>query len=267
MEQYYYLPSTGQTYSGYQIQALFGINPSTTAITTLNRLGIYPVQATSPDFDLGLYDYTVAWALVPLSPSGEGAERVYTPVAKPLAEAKENGSNELKEQANAEISQIVTLSYLSTETLTSVASQDPLSRSPFLQSTLDQMDAVSIALGDNLAAVDACTTVDEINNIVNPPSGTLFTGRGSGLGPEDLNVSYYTAFNSLTLTEADTELYVPSTAITISYGSGGPGQFDSFGNAFNPGGPYTMQIREVATSNVIAEFEVPLNPTGEDVAF
>ena len=39
------------------------------------------------------------------------------------------------------------------------------------------------------------------------------------------------------------------------------------GNAFNLGGPYTMQIRETATSMVIAEFEVPLNPTGEDVAF
>ena len=81
------------------------------------------------------------------------------------------------------------------------------------------------------------------------------------------NVSYYNAFNSVSMTEADTELYVPSTATVIPYGSGGPNAFDSMGNAFNLGGPYTMQIRETATSMVIAEFEVPLNPTGEDVAF
>jgi hypothetical protein len=68
------------------------------------------------------------------------------------------------------------------------------------------------------------------------------------------------------MTEAETELYVPGTATVIAYGSGGPGQFDSFGNCFNPG-DYLLQIREAATSMVIAEFECPLNAAGEDVAF
>lgn len=265
MDTYYYSSATGQTYSDYQMQALFGINVETTDISILNLNGFYPVQPTSPDFDTKLYNPTFVWTIVPIT-GGEGAERTYTANAKPLPEAKENASIELKTRANEETAQIVTLSYLSNETLTSVASQDPLTRSPFLQSTLDEMDVVSVSLGDNLAAVDACTSVDEINNIVNPPSGILFTGRGAGLGPEDLNVSYYTAFNSISMTEADTELYIPGTATTIAYGSGGPGQFDSFGNCFNPG-DYLMQIRETATSMVIAEFECPLNPAGEDVAF
>jgi hypothetical protein len=81
-----------------------------------------------------------------------------------------------------------------------------------------------------------------------------------------LNVSYYTSFNSVSMTEAETELYIPGTATTIAYGSGGAGKFDSFGNCFNPG-DYLMQIREAATSMVIAEFECPLAPAGEDVAF
>jgi hypothetical protein len=128
------------------------------------------------------------------------------------------------------------------------------------------MSAVSDNLDANLTDIDSATTVDEINDIVNPPTGIIFTGRGSGLGPEDLNVSYYTEFNSVSLPESDTELYVPGTATTISYGSGGAGKFDSAGNCFNPG-DYLIQIRNSKTGFVIAEFEVPLNPTGENVTF
>ena len=247
------------------MQALFGINVETTSVSILNYRKFYPVQDSSPNFDTKLYNPTFVWTLVPIT-GGEGAERTYTANAKPLPEAKTNASIELKQRADEETAQIVTLSYLSNEVLTSVASQDPASRSPFLQSTLDEMDVVSVALGDNLAAVDAATTVDEINDIVNPPSGILFTGRGGGLGPEDLNVSYYTEWNSISLPESDTELYVPGTATVIPYGSGGAGKFDSIGNCFNPG-DYLIQIRNATTSVVIAEFEVPLNPAGEDVAF
>jgi hypothetical protein len=153
--------------------------------------------------------------------------------------------------------------------LTAVSSQDALSRPARFQTVLDAMSAVSDNLDANLTAIDAATTVDEINNIVNKPTGTLFTGRGSGLGPEDLNVSYYTAFNSVSMTEDETELYVPGTATTIPYlldPITGQGTFDSAGNCFNPG-DYLIQIRETATSMVIAEFEVPLNPTGENVTF
>ena len=79
-------------------------------------------------------------------------------------------------------------------------------------------------------------------------------------------MSYYTAFNSVSMTGSETEIYIPGTATVLAYGSGGPGQFDSYGNCFNPG-DYIMQIRETATSMVIASFECPLNPAGEDVAF
>ena len=263
---YFYSPSTGQTYSDYQMQALFGIDTETTDIVIINLRGFYPVLATSPDFDVKLYNPTFVWSIVPVT-GGEGAERTYTANAKPLPEAKANGSAEAKTQANTAIDNLCAECGYSNEILTAVASQDPLDRPARYQEELDEMTAISDQLDANLTAIDSATTVDEINNIVNKPTGVLFTGRGSGLGPEDLNVSYYTAFNSVSMTGSETELYVPSTATVIPYGSGGAGKFDSMGNAFNSGGPYTMQIRESATGMVIAEIEVPLNAAGEDVAF
>jgi hypothetical protein len=128
------------------------------------------------------------------------------------------------------------------------------------------MTAITDQLDTNLTNIDAATSVAEINDIVNPPGGEIFTGRGSGLGPQDLNVSYYTVYNSVSLPESDTELYVPGTATVIPYGSGGAGKFDSMGNCFNPG-DYLIQIRNAATGFVIAQFEVPLSPSGQNVAF
>lgn len=267
MEQYYYNFAIGQSYTAAQLQSSFGIDPATTDIEIINYHEFYPVQESSPDFDVALYDPTFIWVTTPLTPYGEGAIKSYTPVARPLPEAKENGSSELKEAANAQLDEILCDCGINNDVVTAAASQDVASRPTRYQDVLDSMTAVTDNLDSNLTAVESATTVDEINNIVNPPGGTLFTGRGAGLGPEDLNVSYYTAFNSISMTESETELYVPSTATVIAYGSGGPGQFDSFGNCFNPGGPYTMQIRETATSMVIAEIEVPLNPAGEDVTF
>jgi hypothetical protein len=265
MEQYYYSSATGQTYSAYQMQALFGINVETTDISILNLNRFYPVQPSEPDFDLKLYNTSSVWDIVPISPSGEGAQLVFTAVPKPLPEAKANGSAEAKNAANAQIDNLCATCGFSNEILTAVASQDALSRPARYQEELDEMTAISDQLDANLTAIDAATSVDEINNIVNKPTGILFTGRGSGLGPEDLNASYYTAFNSVSMTEAETELYVPGTATVIPYDSY-PGGFDSMGNCFNPG-DYLIQIRETATSMVIAEFECPLNPAGEDVAF
>lgn len=264
-EQYYYDSASGRTYSAYQMLSVFGINTETYALSTINRLGFYPVITTSPDFDTLLYNSVSTWVLVPIT-GGQGAELEFTPVAKPLPEAKANAGIELKQRADQEVANIATVNYVTGEVLASVASQDPVDRPAPLQVILDETVVVTDALGANLIAVDAATSVDEINNIVNKPTGVLFTGRGSGLGPLDLNVSYYTEFNSVSMTESETEIYIPGTATVIPYGSGGPNAFDSMGNAFITGN-YLMQIRETATSMVIAEFECPLNAAGEDVAF
>jgi hypothetical protein len=89
-------------------------------------------------------------------------------------------------------------------------------------------------------------------------SGLLSTGRGGdGDGPLDLNNSIYTQFNSTTLTESETELYVPGTSTVISYGVVVPNGFTSNGDCFTLG-DYRVQIRQAATGFVLAEFVCPL---------
>ena len=257
----FYLPASGQVLNSFQLPFYTGFSPDTDP-EVLASNGIYTVIPTTDPYDPYLYASTAVYTIV-----GSYANQSWTGVGRPLPTAKQAGSNEAKTTANSAVATTECECGFSNDLLTAVSSQDALARPARYQAVLDEMTAISDNLDSDLTAIDAATTVDEINNIVNKPTGILFTGRGSGLGPEDLNVSYYTAFNSVSLTESETELYVPSTATVIPYGSGGAGKFDSSGNCFNLGGPYTIQIRETATSMVIAEFEVPLNPAGEDVAF
>ena len=257
----FFLPASGSVLREDQIQGNTGFSPLTDP-GDLAANGSYTVNQTPDPYDPYLYDASPTYTV-----SGDYADQTWVATPLPLSYAKGTGSQEAKTTANNEESLIVGQSGLNTDLLTAVTGQATIDRPARYQAILTEMATVSDNLDSNLTAIDAATSVDEINNIVNHPTGLLFTGRGSGLGPEDLNVSYYTEFNSVSMTESDTELYVPSTTTVIPYGSGGAGKFDSMGNAFNLGGPYTIQIRETATSMVIAEFEVPLNPTGEDVAF
>jgi hypothetical protein len=258
---FFYSPSLGQVYSADQMIALFGINTATYSLSSLNGLGFYPVNETAPDFDNYLYTATPVYTV-----AGNYADQTWVYTPRPLDVAKANGDWEAKTQAASAVSLVECDCGFSNDIITAAASQDPLARPARYQDVLDGMTAVTDQLDSNLTAIDSATDVDEINDIVNPPNGVIFTGRGSGLGPEDLNVSYYTVYNSLSLPESDTELYVTGTSTVIAYGSGGPGKFDSAGNCFNPG-DYNIQIRNSKTGFVIAEFEVPLAPAGVDVAF
>jgi hypothetical protein len=260
----FYIPSSGQVLLASQLQQNTGFSPDTDP-SVLSANGIYTVIPANNPYDPYLYtDFSTVYTL-----SGDYAQEEWVSSPLPLSNAKLGGSYESKTTTNSEEVALVSSSGLSNEVLTAVSSQDPIDRPARFQTVLDAMAAVSDQLDSNLTAIDAATTVDEINNIVNKPTGILFTGRGSGLGPEDLNVSYYTAFNSVSLTPNGTELYVPGTATVIPYLidiETGNGYFDSMGNCFAVG-DYLLQIRETATSMVIAEFEVPLNPAGEDVSF
>jgi len=241
--------------------ALFGINVETTDITILNYQGFYPVTTSPNPYDTYLYITTPTYNIV-----GTQAIQEWVATPLPLSEAKSGGSWQLLVQGNQNIESASASFGFSTDLLTAVSSQDSLLRPARYQQALDEMTAISDQLNDQLDLIDAATTVDEINNIVNPPTGILFTGRGiSGL--LDLNPSYYTEFNSVSMTEAETELYIPGTSTTLSYGQFVPGQFDSPGNCFNPG-DYLVQIREVAPGMVITEFECPLaTVVNVDVAF
>ena len=257
----FYSSATLQIYTADQLAGLFGIDVQTISIEVLNYQSFYPVVETTPTANPQLYTATPVYTV-----NGEVADQTWTIAPRPLPTAKANGTAEVQATANQEISLIIYYSGYSAETLAAAGAALEVDRPATYQTVIAEQQVVSDNLAVQVEAIAAATTVDEISNIVNPPTGTLFTGRGAGAGPLDLNVSYYNAFNSVSMTEAETELYVPGTATVIAYGSGGPGQFDSFGNCFTLGN-YLLQIRETATGSVIAEFECPLAPAGVDVVF
>lgn len=259
MEQYYYSPSTGQTYSPDQMLGLFGIDVSTWSLAIINLKGFYPVQASSPDFDTQLYTPSSTWSIVPIS-GGEGAIRVYTAVPKPLPEAKANGSAEAKEAANQAINVAVCDCGFSLDIITAAASQDPMSRPLRYQEELDAMTAISDQLDADLTAIENATSVDEIDSILKGPSGTFVSSR-SGAGPEDMTPSYFTVLENLPpgIGEPELEIYIPGTDTVIPYNAElpEPYKFDSAGNCYNVG-DYRTVIRVAATNQVLSTVIPPL---------
>ena len=203
------------------------------------------------DFDPACYNFPSAFTLV------EGV------VGFGLPTAKVSASNLAKSETSTQ--QQAALAGYTSEVLAAQATLPELSRTPEIQAAIVAVNDLNTTLQANLTAIAAATTIDEVNNVVNPPTGIINIGRGA-VGPLDLNISEYTEFNSASMTEAETELYVPGTSTVINYGEFVPNKFDSAGNCFTLG-DYLVQIREVATSRVIAEFECPLAPANVDVAF
>lgn len=252
---YYYLSANGLLYSGDQLKSVFGVNVESYSVVSLNSLGFYPVQPTTPDFDTGLYDTTSTWSIVPII-GGEGAERVYTPVAKPLATAQTNGKASVKAKANDLVDLGACACGYTNDLLTAIASLPEVDRPARFQAELLSMAKVGLKLDLEIVAINAATTVDEVNDVVNPPTGTINLSRTG----EDLNAATFSAFSSMTLTEAGTELFVPGTSTTISWSGT---DFPATVAAFNVG-DYAIQLRQVANGLVIKEFEVTTTPTDHD---
>jgi len=205
------------------------------------------------DFDPACYLYSNAFILV------GGVVGFDLPNAKTIAKAQ-------AQQETGTQQQTVLAGYTS-EAVAGQSALAEIDRIPAVQAVIVATNALSEALAANLAAIAAAATIDEVNNVVNPPGGILFTGRGAGAGPQDLNPSYYTEFNSASMLPPETELFVPGTTTVIPYNNSFPPyEFDSAGNCFALDN-YLLQIRETATGQVIAEFECPLAPTNVDVPF
>jgi hypothetical protein len=258
----YYIPSSGVVLTSLQLNTTYGFNPESTSIEVLNLSGIYPILYPVTSYANYLYDvsttYTIAGAYAE-------ANEVATPL--PLSLAKQNASEYVKGTSNEEATALLESSGVSLDIWAGAASQPAVSRPPVYNALLGAMADIGDSLAAQLTAIDSAATVDEINNIVNPPSGIFNTGRGLA-GSEDMNPSYFVELNSVSLTPIDMEIYVPGTMTVIPYDSflPPPYTFDSLGDCFNPG-DYVIQIRIAATSEVIAEFEVPLNEYNEDVSF
>jgi hypothetical protein len=260
---YFYIKASGQAIGADDLYANTGFYP-TDSTSYLSANGIYLIVPSDPPYDPALYENTPVYTV-----NGEVADETWVGVPLPLPAAKDNASVQAKNSSNTQAADLITASGVNVDIWTGAASQDPASRPPVYNTLLNGMATIGDNLATTLTAIDTATSVDDINNIINPPTGILNTGRGSGLGPDDLNPSYYTSFNSTTLAEADTELYVPSTTTVIPYDAVGlppPFVFDSMGDCFN-GVDYEIQIRVAATSEVIATLTVPFTLTNVDIPF
>ena len=244
------------TVGGY---AIFQIPPGQTADELATSFGLTMAQCA--EFDMATFG--AAAALYPYNFTLVDNQPLPNDAAFDLPAAKVTASTQAKSETSTQ--QQTVLAGYTPEVLAAQATLPELSRTPEIQASIVAVNDLNTTLQANLTAIAAATTIDEVNNVVNPPTGIINIGRGAA-GPLDLNVSEYTEFNSVSMTEAETELYIPSTSTVINYGEFVPNKFDSAGNCFTLGN-YLVQIREVATSQVIAEFECPLAPANEDVAF
>jgi len=248
----FYSNATLQVYTADQLLALFGINIQTVSIQVLNYQSFYPVVETPITADTGLYIATPSYTI-----DGEIADQTWTYTARPLPTAQSYATSQVKATANLEVSDIVAISGYSAEILAAAGAALEVDRPAIYQTVIAEQQVVSDNLAVQVAAIAAATTVDEINNIVNPPYGEISTSRTGN----DFNDSYYVTFYSTSLTEADTELFIPGTSTVISYVL--PTQFNATSEAFNTG-DYLVQIREVSTGTVLADFicpEAPALPT------
>lgn len=260
----FFLPASGQVLTDENLEVNTGYSPDTN-VSVLAANGIYTVTTSSGDpYDPLLYTSEPTFVI-----AGDFANESWVPTPLPLPTAKVNATEEVKTQSNDSADALVTSSGINLNIWTGAASQLAVDRPPLYNTLLGEMVAIGDSLAASITAIDSATTVDELNNIVNPPVGILNTGRGADLGPEDLNPSYFRVFDSTTLTPADTELYVPGTSTVIPYDAGlpAPYTFDSVGDCF-ASGDYELQIRVAATSAVIATLTIPLAVvTNADIPF
>jgi len=250
----FYLPSSGALYTDLTLLVNTGF-PPTAAPSALAANGIYTVTPSPDPYDPGLYTTEPSFVI-----AGNFALESWVATPLPLPTAKANGTEEVQIAANLEVANIVTASGYSAEVLAAAGAALEVDRPAVYQTVIAEQQVVSDNLAVQVEAIDAATTVDEINNIVNPPTGIITTSRTGN----DFNDSSYISFVSTSLTEADTELFIPGTSTVIPYIL--PNQFNGTSEAFNTG-DYLVQIREASTGLVLADFICPDSPTDVDVPF
>lgn len=141
----------------------------------LDQLGVtdpaFYAEFDSADFDAASYNFPSAFTLV-------GGV-----VGFNLAIAKTQASSTVKSQTATE--QQAALAGYTSEVLASQAILPELSRTPEIQVVLEAVNDLNTALQSELADIAAATTIEEVNNIVNPPTpppANTFnvTNNGSG---------------------------------------------------------------------------------------
>jgi hypothetical protein len=259
----FYIVGSGQVLTANELQINTGF-PPTTDPGVLAANGIYTVTPSPDPYNPGLYTTEPSFVI-----AGNYALESWVATPRSLPTAKENASEEVKTSSNTQADALVTSSGVNLDIWTGAASQLAVDRPPFYNTLLGEMAAIGDNLAAQLTAIDAATTVDEINSIVNNVTGTISTGRGgSGGDPLDMNPSTMTVWNSTTIDVTDTELYIPASSSVVPYDAGlAPYTYAQTFGAFNEGGDYTVQLRQISTGITLAEWVCPLNAVNVPINF
>jgi hypothetical protein len=235
--------------------------PGQTAAQTAESFGLTMAVCAGFDmstFDAGSENFPAAFSVVNNQPAANTA-------SFSLASCKSFATALV--QGNFSNSEVSAQNGYTAQAIASQAALPEIDRIPAIQTAIEQINDLSVQLQTTLAAVAAATSATQVSSLAFPPYGRISTGRGGdGDGPLDLNNSFYTEFNSTSLTEAETELYIPGTDIVLNYGAVVPNGFTSNGDCFVPG-DYLVQIREAATGLVLSEFQCPLTTVNINVQF
>jgi hypothetical protein len=212
-------------------------------------------QFNESDFEAACYSFPSGFSL---------ADGV---VSYALAPAKVQAVGIVKSQAATEEA-TATAGY-SANQLASQSSLDAIDRIANIQAVLDVVNDLAVTLDANITAIETATNIETVYNTVQQPSGVISTGRGGGLGPNDLNLSYFVSLTDMPgYTQADLELYVPGTDTVIPYDAAlpDPYTFDSAGDCFNTN-DYRLVIRYAGGGAVLSTITVPLQDPNVNVSW
>jgi len=244
----FYQPLSGITYTEENLRAKTGLSPDADP-SYLAANGVYTIDPTPNPIDTNLYVADPVYTIV-----GYYAEQSWVATPLPLPEAKANGTLEVQNSAALAVSEIISQSGYSAEVLSAAGAMAEVDRPAVYQTVIAEQQVVTDQLAVNVDLINSATSVDEIDSILQQPSGTFVSGRG-GAGPNDMNPSYFTVLNNLPpgIGEPELEIYIPGTDTVIPYNASlpAPYKFDSMGNCYNTD-DYRTTIRIAATGQVLS---------------
>ena len=213
-----------------------------------------PIVPSSPPPAQTLYWDGSAWVVASFDPSLALPQAKSTLISTVTQDGATAVNNELGLYSN--VQQIEAGSVLTLDALSY-----PGTTIGEYQTYVDGLVASSTATINAASSTAALYSFNPASVPFTPAAYGTISGSRTG---NDFNDSYYVTFYSDTLTEDDTELFIPATSTVISYIL--PNQFNGTSDAFNTG-DYLVQIRQSSTGFVLAEYICPAGPPDVVVSF
>ena len=228
--QYYYQPAD-VALDAVQIQRRTGIDPTTYGSAGLTSLGIYPITLVTNPYDTALYNVVLSYTI-----NGANADQTWTATAKPLADAQTAGDTQVKRSFSAYCNTLFT-GDIANNGLIAIASVAAALRGNEYDGPFVAAGNAAAVLQTQLVNIGAATTVDEINDIVNPPAaGITGTIRAARTGTTFVDPAWQVGPTGAT----PEQITLVTPLLTIAYDTPN-NEYPTTTNAWS-GSPYTFDV-------------------------